>query len=148
MFGRKSGSSRGRVMRASAGVAVALVVAIGYACAPAATTWRQRPDFNVISREDLIATHYHDAYDAVQALHSNWLITRPASQLSSDQVQVYYDNVRLGGIDELQAIPIQPIYYMRYFTATEATTRWGLGHTQGVIYVSTHPLDSAANPGI
>jgi len=148
MVRQTCGSFRGRVIRARGAVIVsALAVAIGYGCAPA-TTWRQRPDFNVISREDLQSTHYQNAYDAVEALHSNWLLMRPNSFLAQGQVLVYMDNVRLGDISELRNIPVLPIEYMRYFDSVEATTRWGVGHTQGVIYISTHPQTSAAGPGI
>lgn len=148
MFGRENGPVSGRWSARFVTLAGTLAIAFGYACAPSATTWRQRPDFNTINREDLQSTHYHTAYEAVEALHSNWLITRPLSQLSQDQVQVYLDNIRLGGVAELQNMPVDQIYYMRYFNSTEATTRWGIGHTQGVIYISTHPVGSAASPGI
>ena len=120
-----------------------LAVAFGYACAPGVTTWRPRANFNVISREDLLATHFRNAYEAVEALHSNWLLLRPNSFLAQGQVLVYMDNVRLGGISELRTISLMPIEYMEYFDAVQATTRWGVGHTQGVIYISTHPESSA-----
>ncbi len=149
MFGREFGSVWGMIARAKhVALAGALMAVIGYGCAPSATMSRPRRDFSMISHEDLVSTHYNSAYDAVQALHSNWLITRPNSVQPQSQVLVYLDNVTLGGISELSNVPISGISYIRYFDAVDATTRWGLGHTQAVIYISTHPKGSAADPGL
>jgi hypothetical protein len=52
-------------------------------------------------------------------------------------VQVYLDDARLGGVDELKRIPIHHVAYIRYFDGLAASARWGLDHGQGVIYVST-----------
>ena len=78
----------------------------------------------------------------MQALRSNWLNARPLSPYAALEggVQVYMDNVRLGGLSELQAIPMSTVVYIRHFDALQATERWGLNHTQGVIFVSTHPV--------
>ncbi len=148
MFGQQTGAVRGVIVRSGVAIVAVAAVALGYACAPASAAWRPRPDFNLITHEDLVSTHYHDTYDAVEALHSNWLITRPNSFRAQSEVLVYMDNIRLGGVAEMQNIPLTSVEYVRYFDPSEATTRWGIGHTQGVIYVSTHPEDSASSPGM
>lgn len=34
---------------------------------------------------------------------------------------------------------LSPVYDIRHYDAVQATQKWGINHTQGVIYVSTHP---------
>ncbi len=123
--------------------AVLIIAAAG--CAPALQ--REHVDLETLTQEQLAPNHFHTAFEAVAALRSNWFNVRPQSLLGlPENVTVYLDNIRLGNIDELQNIPINSVSYIRHFDAVEATTRWGLDHTQGVIYVSTHPLGSAAGP--
>ncbi|HEY5218449.1 MAG TPA: hypothetical protein VIJ16_01510 [Gemmatimonadaceae bacterium] len=96
------------------------------------------PSADVITREQIQARHFLTAYEAVSALHANWLLERGTNSLKSPGlVQVYVDNNQLGGVDELQNIAVESIVYIRYYDAVAATARWGVGHTQGVIYIST-----------
>lgn len=93
---------------------------------------------DVITREQLTDRRFDNAYDAVQAMRSNWLETRGTdSFLTPSEVLVYQDNVKLGGTDQLRAITTMTIVSIRYFNGTEATSRWGVGHSAGVIQVST-----------
>ncbi len=141
-------------VKGSAGVrlalaAGALMLVLG-GCAPtlqAGGGGREHVDLSTLTREQMAPNHFHTAYEAVQALRGNWFNVRPHSLLGlPEDVAVYLDNIRLGGVAELQNIPLSTVEYIRHFDATEATTRWGLDHTQGVIYVSTHPFGSAAGP--
>ncbi|HEU4995641.1 MAG TPA: hypothetical protein VFT29_12525 [Gemmatimonadaceae bacterium] len=54
-------------------------------------------------------------------------------------IQVYLDGIRMGGLGELKRIPAQGIHSIRHYTGTEAQTRFGPGHSDGVIAVSTRP---------
>ena len=51
------------------------------------------------------------------------------------EVQVYLDGVHLGGVDMLKGISTPAIQYLRYINGTDATTRWGIGHGRGVIFI-------------
>lgn len=137
--GRVSRPARARWARSVAG---AVVLGCLAACAPALGQHgkvREHKDLELLTRDDLAPGHFHNAYEAVQALRGNWLISRQHSLLiRNETVLVYMDDIRLGDISELQAIPIQPVVYIRHFDSLQATERWGLGHTEGVIYISTH----------
>ena len=135
---RRAGSHvLGRLL---AGAFLAVWVA---ACAPALRqggSVREHKDMELLTRDDIVSGHFHNTYEAVQALRGNWLLSRPHSLLiSNEPVLVYLDDVRLGDVSELQAIPIQPVIYIRHYDSLQATERWGIGHAQGVIYISTHP---------
>lgn len=52
-------------------------------------------------------------------------------------VIAYVDDVRLGELDALATVMRGTIREIRYIGATDATTRWGTGHSNGVIQVIT-----------
>jgi hypothetical protein len=100
----------------------------------------ERKDPNVITAAEMIASNFNTAFDAVQALHPNWL--RPRGQDSfgnPSQVLVYIDNMRLGTVVTLRTLDLRSIRYLRYFDGPSATSRWGTGHAGGVILASTRP---------
>ncbi len=108
---------------------------------------QERPDQQLITREQLEEPRFSSAYDVVRALRSNWLSTRGIASLRlKTEVQVYLDGVHLGGVQALQGISTPAIQYIRYFNGTDATTRWGIGHGRGVIYVGTGPLPDPGAP--
>jgi hypothetical protein len=95
-------------------------------------------DRNVITHEQMQEGHFRNVYDAVVALHSNWLLTKGTdSHVAPGQVLVYFDNTRYGGVESLRGIATTSISYVRYYDAVAATARWGLDHGHGVIFVST-----------
>lgn len=99
-----------------------------------------RSNRDVLTVDDLRATGSMNAYDAVAALRSSWLRPRgPDSFSNPGQVWAYVNDVRVGGVDTLRRIPITEITYIRYFDGTAASARWGLGHSHGVVFVSTRP---------
>ena len=57
------------------------------------------------------------------------------NQLEAVDLVVYMNESRLGGSDQLRQIPLSDIREIRYFTAADATTKWGTGHTAGAIQV-------------
>ncbi len=100
----------------------------------------QRVDLTVITQEQLREHQFRNAFEAVATLRSNWLQTRGTDSFTNPtQVVVYYDDVRLGGIETLRNLGTASIAYIRYYDGLAATARWGIGHGQGVIYVSTFP---------
>lgn len=128
---------------------LAVLLALSTACAsggaaagasdtPAAS--RQRQDRNVLTREQLLQTGHNNALEAVRALRSNWLLTKGTDSFNSPtQVQVYLDDNQYGGVDSLRGIATNQVKFIRYYDGISASARWGLGHGQGVIYVSTAP---------
>jgi hypothetical protein len=103
----------------------------------------QGPNSNpdVITREQLERNKFRSAYEAVQSLHSNWLQARgPDSFNTPSIVLVYFDDVKLGGVETLHTIQASTVSYIRHYNGNEATSRFGIGHSAGVIYVSTRPI--------
>jgi hypothetical protein len=99
---------------------------------------RPSPDRDLITREEIQAQRFSNAFQLVEALHSNWLRTRGTDSFASPgQVLVYLDDSRLGGVETLRSISTTTIGYIRYYDGIAASARWGLDHGHGVIFVST-----------
>lgn len=125
-------------MRNRHAVAV-LALTLGFsACATQVHPGAPTHDMSLITQADLQSNNFRDAYDAVVALHANWLNERGQdSMLYPSQVIVYLDEMKLGGVDALHSIAASSIGFLRHYDGLEATSRWGLNHGAGVIYVST-----------
>ncbi|HLA14370.1 MAG TPA: hypothetical protein VJZ25_05040, partial [Gemmatimonadaceae bacterium] len=50
---------------------------------------------------------------------------------------VFLDGQRYGDIETLKTMPVQTIREIRYLSASDATTKYGTGYTNGVIEVYT-----------
>ncbi len=139
---REESSVRAHIGR----IAALLLVAVSTSCGVFIA--RPRADQDIITREVIDQHRFLTAFEAVQALHSNWLISRPKTFGVSPgdagkqpSVAVYLDENRLpNGIDELKDIESQRIQYIRYYDPISATQKWGVGHTEGAIQVSTQPM--------
>jgi hypothetical protein len=107
-------------------------------CASSGTSSRRSRDASLITREQIDEHHFTNAYDAVAALHSNWLLTKGTDSFASpSQVRVYVDNTFFGGVETLRNVDANTIRGIRYFDGIAATARWGMDHGQGVIQVTT-----------
>ena len=93
-------------------------------------------------KEQIQSTKYNNLYDVVQALRSNWMNDRGKDSLMgpTSVVLVYYDDTKLGGVDQLKTISPNEVSYIQHYDGVAAAGRWGLDHGKGVIYLSTHPL--------
>jgi hypothetical protein len=99
---------------------------------------RPRFDSTLITREQILEGQFTNAYDAVKILRGSWLNTvRPESFRYPAAIQVYLDGVRLGDVSALSTVQTLPVQFIRYFNAQDATSRWGVDHGAGAIYVST-----------
>jgi hypothetical protein len=106
-----------------------------------------RLDRNLLTPEQFANHGYNTAYEVIEAMRSNWLAERGTDSFSSPvKVQVYFDGIKLGGVETLRTIDLRPVTYIRFFDGIAATARWGLDHGQGAIYVSTHPLSDMVGP--
>jgi hypothetical protein len=133
-------------MRASFRLLTIAGLAVASACSRQANTG-PRLDRTLLTPEQFANRGYNTAYDVVEAMRSNWLAERgPDSFASPAKVQVYFDGIRLGGVETLRTIDLRPVTYIRYFDGIAATARWGLDHGMGAIYVSTHPLSEMISP--
>ncbi|MCC7055455.1 MAG: hypothetical protein IT355_19430 [Gemmatimonadaceae bacterium] len=107
--------------------------------APAPAARRPRQDQQLITRDVIIGTQYTNLYDVVQALRSNWLTVRSASGGAANTavLQVYLDNQRIGGVEELRRILPSTVQSARFYDPISASARWGMDHGAGAIYVVT-----------
>ncbi len=124
----------------------------------------ERPTSDLITREQIDGVKSSNLYDVVEALHSNWLNERlpvPRDRATTKQdttgkaqytadynagrsmpgqaggIQVYFDGTRMGGLSELKNIRPNDVYNVRRINGIDAQARFGIGHSAGVIYVSS-----------
>jgi hypothetical protein len=131
-----------RRILATAMLAVAIGCASGGGSAGTASAARQNP--NLISAEEIADASSSNAYDLIQRLRPNYLRTRGAvhgtpngttNKIEYVDLVVYLNENRLGGTDQLRQISTSDIREIRYFSASEATTKWGTGHSAGAIQI-------------
>lgn len=110
-------------------------------CASAGAPRARMGDPDVITREEIDESAAGTAYDLVLNLRPQWLRTRGISTLAqaagAEDIVVYMDNARLGSRDAMQRVPLGAVQYLQFFSAREATHRWGAGHLHGAILIST-----------
>ena len=125
-------------------LALAAFSALASACAgshgsnrPEAPVARRSSD--VITAEELATTGESNVYMAVQRLRPQWLRARPRGQTrlggAEAGVVVYIDATRYGSLNSLQSLAVGGIYEIRRYDASEATNRFGTGHTNGAIVI-------------
>jgi len=108
------------------------------------STTVRRGGSNLITPEEIAAAGagMESAFDIVQRLRPAMLRSRTSTFGSDNQGQqvpvvVYSDDVRLGTVENLRTIPAMQVREIRYISATDATQRWGTGHSSGAIQVVT-----------
>ncbi|CAN5759986.1 hypothetical protein BH23GEM3_BH23GEM3_00370 [soil metagenome] len=101
---------------------------------------RALQDPEVLTQDDIRASSARNAYELVERLRPRWLRPGPDRSLRLDTViLVYFDGVRLGGVDTLRDIERESILTMRVLDASRAGHLPGLGsqHVERVILVSS-----------
>jgi hypothetical protein len=112
-----------------------LTILLMTACAAAGP---RRGSSNVLTREEISRSNGATAFEVVQELRPHYLRARgPSSGMNPAPAYptVYLNDFRAGGLEALRSIRIVEIEEIRYISAADATTRWGTGHTAGVIQV-------------
>lgn len=105
--------------------------------APAA---RSNPD--VITADELAKSTGQNAMDVIKELRPRFLQSRGAtapgagaySRQPLDPV-VYVDERRLATFAELSRIGVAQISEIRHYNSSEATAKWGTGHSAGAILI-------------
>jgi hypothetical protein len=116
-------------------------VAILVAVAGSACSHRPQPgvvrapavDQNTVTADELNQRPFNSVYHAVQTLRPNWLSWHGGDAA----VQVYVDDIHLGGVEVLNTIRIPGVTVIRHMDGIQATARYGRGHDSGVILVTT-----------
>ena len=107
-----------------------------------------------ISMQEISESGASNAYQLVQSLRPNWLVTRgtqrmteqgvltgtaeaPVARPGLPQIMAYLGQAQLGGAEQLQKIPAVEVESIEWLSAADATLRFGAGHTHGAILVQT-----------
>jgi len=92
----------------------------------------------LISATEIQDSHQPTLFDVVRALRPSWLRQAPtAVSTGDDGIAVYLDEQRAGGIDVLRQLPSTAASSLRFFTPSEAQSRFGLGNLHGVIQITS-----------
>jgi len=121
----------------------AALVVLAAACAARAPANRAPAlSHEVLASEDIQGKGFSTVLEAIQSLRAHWLEKRGTDSFyAPSEIRVYLDNNLVGGLDALTTIPLMSVVYIRHYDAVTATARWGVGHSQGVIFISTHPAN-------
>jgi len=127
---------------AASGATPASVPAPATATAAAPSPRVPRGSSNLITSAEIeaAAQDIQNAYELVERLRP--MMMRPRN-LSAGAVGAgttfgvvaYVEEVRLGDLEALATVMRATVREIRYIGATDATTRWGTGHSSGVIQV-------------
>lgn len=115
----------------------------GSGASPTTEPRRIRGPADLITEAEIAAGSYQTALEAVQNLRPNMLVPRGVGsdesglRAASVSIVVYMDDVRLGEAQSMVNIPASRVKEIRFVNARDATTRYGTGHSSGVILVTT-----------
>jgi hypothetical protein len=99
---------------------------------------RVAPNFEYLTQDEIRDRNFTNVYDAIASMRANWLVVRGTDSFNNpSEVWVYYDQTKLGGVETLKAVTVNEIAYLRRYSGIDATTRWGVGHSAGVIFISS-----------
>lgn len=93
---------------------------------------------SLIARDEIDTSPATNAYDLVYQIRPLWLRGRGSPNLRGGAPVlpvVYVGHVRQGSVEALRGIATNGLLELRYLDATSATTRYGDGHSGGVIEV-------------
>ena len=111
------------------------------ACAsgPRPETARQSRDMAVLEGAELQSQVGSNLYDQIRRVRPHWLRNRGVTSLNlaGDEIVVYRDGVRQGGLSILRDFPVESVEVARFLSGPEAASRFGLNHQQGAILVTT-----------
>lgn len=113
----------------------ALAIAVGLAGCASAGGGSSRPagsSMTRIVRAELAELPEMNALQAIERLRRRWLQSR-----AGDQVQLYVDGSRRSNVRDLESIRSTEIEQMEFMSASDATTRYGTGHSGGAILVTS-----------
>jgi hypothetical protein len=125
-------------------IAIPLLVLLIAGCASAGgkeTSSSPRPNRNrnLITLDEIQNSHETTAYTLIQSLRPNMLVTRGATSLTLQDpgIVVFIDDQRFGNVESLKSLQPTNIGEVRYLSASEAQSRWGVGYPQGVILITS-----------
>jgi len=96
------------------------------------------PGGNLLLAEEIEAVERGTAFEVIEVLRPQWLRMRSEQSVTRDGgIVVYLNDSKLGGIEMLRQLAPRGILRIERFNTTAASQRWGPGHSDGVILVTT-----------
>ena len=113
---------------------------------------------NLISASEIAESGAMNAYELVSTTRKEWLQTRGTNSWAEsargsasgaggatsmsvvpgrDKIIVYYNDVRLGGVEAMRDIPVETLTSVQFFDGRQASMRFGTGHAHGAIVLSS-----------
>lgn len=121
-------------------ISLAFVAGAILACSPPSTIGGARNP-NVLTRSEIVASNVSNAYDAVRMLRPAFLQSHGQGTVSGSDTgypRVYLNHLLYGDLQSLRTIDVSAISEIHYYTAAEASNRFGLGNMSGAIEVVTN----------
>lgn len=105
---------------------------------PAEPARAPRRDRYKIVEEELASRNEADALSLIQSTRPQWLRVRGRSSMAlSEQVWVYRNGAKLGGVATLRQVSIAELRGAEYLDGSKATERFGADHGAGAILLTT-----------
>ena len=121
-----------------------VVAAAAFACASGGASGSSsgvaKRDSNLITADEIAASHETNAYEAISRLRPLYLKTRGRGTLSvegSDYATVFLDNQAYGDLNTLKTINSEQIKQIRWYSGPDAVQKFGMQYGSGVIAVET-----------
>lgn len=93
-----------------------------------------------VTGDQLVETGQTDLLEALRILRPQWLRARSSARLTGErpEVTVFVNETPFGTVGVLSSIPLAAVEEVRYMSASDATTRYGMsGGAAGLILVRT-----------
>lgn len=114
------------------------LVTLTLACA--STGERSGSNPNVITEAELAQVPTGTAFEVIQNLRPRWVRDRGPQSFglgSQAGIMVYIDGARIGKLDALHGVQARHLASAQWLSAGEATRRFGMGHPDGAILLTT-----------
>jgi hypothetical protein len=120
------------------------VAAVGFSMACASAGSSASPvarSSNVITEAEVSASHESNAFDLIRSLRPLFLKSRGRSSINSsssnEYATVYVDGQQYGDLSTLRSIASAQIREIRYYSASDAMTKFGMQAGGGAIEILT-----------
>jgi hypothetical protein len=93
---------------------------------------------NLLSGDELRQVDVGNVYDALRRLRPQWLRARGSASMVTPRATepiVYVSGIRRGELRTLQNVNLDTVSRVEFIDSRDATTRFGTGHSGGVIWV-------------
>lgn len=95
----------------------------------------------VITEDEIVASHASNAFDVIHKLRANFLTNRGQTSFNRTAANsyptVYLDDQEFGPITTLSSIPAAQIAMIRLYRVSEANQKYGAHNLTGVIAITT-----------